>query len=80
MEGNNMKHIEGPSWKTFVRFSTFEEADTKRKELLETEEDLQVKVHWLRGAVHKVFAVKTRLDPAKAPPPARKKNKKGKKR
>ena len=73
-----MKHIEGPSWKIFARFSTFEEADTKRQELLETEEDLQVKVHWLRSTTHKVFAVKTRLDPAKAPPPARKKGKRRK--
>jgi|TARA_Y100000310_G_scaffold206232_1_gene206635 hypothetical protein len=78
MEGNNMTHVEGPPWKTTARYNTFEEADTKRKELLE-EEDLQVKVHWLRSALHKVFAVKTRLDPTKTPPPRKTKKKKRRK-
>ena len=73
-----MTHVEGPPWKITARYNTFEEADTKRKELLE-EEDLQVKVHWLRGAVHKAFAVKSRLDPTKAPPPRRTKKKKRRK-
>ena len=55
-------HEEGPPWKIIARFETFEEADTERITLLK-EENLQVKVHWLRSATHKVFAVKARLDP-----------------
>ena len=73
-----MTHVEGTPWKISSRFSTFEEANAKRSELLE-EQDLQVKVHWLRGALHKAFAVKTRLDPAKAPPKRTKRGKKTKK-
>ena len=79
MEGNKMTHVEGPPWKVTARFNTFEEADSKRNELLE-EKDLQVKVRWLRGATHKCFAVKTRLDPAKQPPKNSKKNNKRKRK
>lgn len=60
-----MEHTDGPPWKTTARFTTFEEADKKRKELLE-DADIQVKVRWLRTAQTKTFAVRTRLDPAKA--------------
>jgi len=74
-----MTHIEGPPWKITTRYNTFEEANAKRNELLK-EEDLQVKVHWLRSATHKSFAVKTRLDPDKVPPKHTKKTKKGKRK
>ena len=74
-----MTHVEGPPWKLAARYNTFEEANVKRNELL-TEEDLQVKVHWLRSATHKSFAVKTRIDPAKQPPKNTKKTKKRKRK
>ena len=74
-----MTHVEGPPWKATARFSTFEEADTKRNELLE-DKDLQVKVRWLRATTHKSFTVKTRLNPAKQPPKNTKKNNKRKKK
>ena len=72
---------EGPSWIIRARFETFEEADAERVTLLE-EGNLQVKVHWLRSAEHKVFAVKTRLDPnvAKREEKKRRKAKLSKKR
>ena len=53
-------HIEGRPWKTAGRFSTFEEADQKRLELV-MEENLQVKVRW--GRLRDDFVVKTRIDP-----------------
>ena len=53
-------HVEGPPWKTAGRFSTFEEADQRRLELV-MEEDLQVKVRWAR--LRDDFVVKTRIDP-----------------
>jgi hypothetical protein len=63
MERNKMIHVQGPPWKTSARYATFEEADIKRVELLK-EENLQVKVRWLRSAVHKAYAIKTRIDPS----------------
>jgi len=56
-------HQEGPPWKTVGRFSTFDEADQKRLEL-SMEENLQVKVRWMR--LRDDFAVKTRVDPVVA--------------
>ena len=53
-------HEEGPSWKIAERFATFEEANHKRQALL-NEEDLQVKVQWMRKRDD--FAVKTRANP-----------------
>ena len=58
-----MTHVQGPPWKTAARYSTFEEADIKRVELLK-EENLQVKVRWLGSVLHKAYAVKTRIDPS----------------
>ena len=52
-------HVEGPPWDIFKRFSTFEEADRVRTELL-LEEDMQVKVQCLRKT--DMYAVKTRYD------------------
>ena len=57
---NAQEHKEGPSWNITSRFATFEEADRKRQELL-NEEDLQVKIQWMRK--RNDFAVKTRVDP-----------------
>jgi hypothetical protein len=54
-------HVEGPSWSNAGRFKTFEEADGKRKELT-ANEDLQVKVKWMRK--NDDFVVKTRADPS----------------
>ena len=54
-------HEEGPAWKITGRFATFKEADHKRQELL-NEEDLQVKIQWMRKRDD--FAVKTRSDPS----------------
>lgn len=54
-------HVEGPSWDTFKRFATFQEAATARQEIL-TEGILQVKVRWM--AKTDTYAVKTRLDPS----------------
>ena len=53
-------HIEGAPWKIAGRFSTFEEADQKRLELV-MEENLQAKVRWAR--LRDDFVVKTRIDP-----------------
>ena len=55
------EHKEGPSWNIASRFATFEEADRQRQELL-NEEDLQVKIQWMRKRDD--FAVKTRVNPA----------------
>jgi hypothetical protein len=60
---NAQEHKEGPSWNITSRFATFEEADRKRLELL-NEENLQVKIQWMRKRDD--FAVKTRSDPAVA--------------
>ncbi len=57
------EHTEGPAWSSAGRFKTFEEADTKRKELT-TEQDLQVKVKWMRK--NEDFVVKTRVNPSVA--------------
>jgi len=76
---SDTEHREGPSWRIVGKFSTFAKADEKRNELL-LEEDLQVKVHWMSPANNSYFAVKTRLDPAKAPPQRKTKKKKGRKR
>ena len=53
-------HVEGPSWSVVGRFTTFDEADQKRLQLL-MEENLQVKVRWSR--LRDDFVVKTRIDP-----------------
>jgi hypothetical protein len=63
MTEETQEHIEGPRWSITDRFKTFEEADLKRREL-ETDEDLQAKVHWMRK--RNDFVVKTRLDPSAA--------------
>ena len=57
-----MPHQDGPSWKIVGRFTTFDEADQKRLELV-MEENLQVKVHWQGKVNNRYFAVKTRTDP-----------------
>ena len=54
-------HQEGPPWKTVGRFPTFDEADQRRLELT-MEENLQVKVRWMR--LRDDFVVKMRVDPA----------------
>ena len=64
-ENTETAHVEGSPWKIVGRFPTFEQADTKRTELLEDEE-LQVKVHWQGSFNNRYFAVKTRTDPAGA--------------
>ena len=64
-ENTEATHVEGPPWKVVGRFPTFEQADTKRIELLEDNE-LQVKVHWHGPFSSRYFAVKTRSDPAAA--------------
>ena len=53
-------NVEGPPWKIAGRFSTFEEADQKRLELV-MEENLQAKVRWAR--LRDDFVVKTRINP-----------------
>ena len=53
---------EGPPWQIVGRFPTFVEADQRRLEL-ETEEDIQVKVHFQGSRSSRYFAVKTRPDP-----------------
>ena len=69
MEGNNMSteeveaiHQDGPAWEIVAKCATYNEADQRRLEL-ETEEDLQVKVHWQGKVNARYFAVKTRQDP-----------------
>jgi hypothetical protein len=56
-------HMEGPEWHTASRYKTFEEADTKRRELT-ADEDLEVKVKWMRKRDD--FVVKTRVSPSVA--------------
>ena len=51
-------HVEGPAWNTASRYKTFEEADAKRRELT-ADEDLEVKVKWMRKRDD--FVVKTRI-------------------
>ena len=63
IEKASEEHKEGSPWKIVERFLTFEEADRRRNELLE-EENLQVRVKWLRSATQKIYAVKTRTDPS----------------
>jgi len=58
---NEQEHKEGPSWNIASRFATFEEADRERQELI-NEENLQVKIQWMRKRDD--FAVKTRSDPS----------------
>lgn len=72
--------VEGPPWRIEKRCATFEEADNIRKLLLEEEKDLQVKVHWMRSAQTRVFAVKIRTDPTAVPRAVSRKKKKRKKR
>tara|TARA_R100000808_G_C2068895_1_gene97223 strand:+ start:177 stop:437 length:261 start_codon:yes stop_codon:yes gene_type:complete len=56
-------HQDGPAWKIVGRFPTFEGADAKRNELT-GEADLQVKIHYQGPSNRKIYAVKTRIDPA----------------
>jgi len=53
---------EGLPWKVVGRFPTFEEADSKRNELL-AEENLQAKVHHQGHVNNRFYAVKIRTDP-----------------
>jgi len=69
---NTTVHEEGPPWEVTGRFATFEEADSRRQELL-NEDDLQVKVQWMRK--REDFAVKTRRDPTAAVAAAKKEEK-----
>lgn len=55
------EHKEGFPWTIAARFKTFEEAEKKKEELL-SEDDLHVKIRWMRRRDD--FAVKTRVDPA----------------
>ena len=57
---NEQEYKEGLPWNITSRFTTFEEADCKRQELL-NEESLQVKIQWMRKRDD--FAVKTRINP-----------------
>ena len=70
-------HLEGPPWKIVGRFSTFEDADIKRNELIQDPET-QVKVHYQGPASNRYFAVKVRTDPSIAPPPTRRKKRRKK--
>ena len=56
-------HPEGPTWNIVGRFPTFEAADAMRNNLT-GEENLQVKVHYQGPDGRKIYAVKTRIDPA----------------
>ena len=71
------EHQEGPPWRTFGRFTTFEEADQARLELA-MEDNLQVKVRWAR--LRNDFIVKTRIDPEVALEAARQQKRAEKKR
>jgi len=70
MEGNKMSteevaeagHQEGPAWEIVAKCATYNEADQRRLEL-ETDKDLQVKVHWQGKVNDRYYAVKTRIDP-----------------
>jgi len=60
------EHKEGSPWKIVRRFSSFDEANEKRNELLE-DPGLQVKVRFMPGCYPKndnYYAVKVRVDPA----------------
>ena len=78
-ENTEGAHVEGPPWKIVGRFPTFEQADTRRVELLEDNE-LQVKVHWHGPFNNRYFAVKTRPDPEMALEEARQDHREQKKR
>jgi len=59
-------HKAGPTWKTVYSTSSFDEADTRRNELLhgwktEGTEGMQIKVKWLPG--RNQYTVRTRPDP-----------------
>jgi hypothetical protein len=63
LKGENMeeeKHTQGLPWKRHYTFWSFEEADTKRKELLESNAALEVKVKKYNLAKGIQFVVKTR--------------------
>ncbi len=62
----SLEHREGPPWNIEKRFTTFEEADNFRSVLLESEEDLQVKIHWMGRTGAEFYAVKVRQDPSVA--------------
>jgi hypothetical protein len=72
-------HDQGPPWNIVGRFPTFDEADQRRLELT-IEENLQVKVRWMRTDLRGDFVVKTRLDPALAETEALKAKREEKKR
>ncbi len=72
------KHTEGPRWKIVRRCKTYAEADLHRNGLLTETDTMQVKIHVMGPRNSQFFAVKTRLDPAKAPPESPKKNKRKK--
>lgn len=55
------EHEEGRPWNIEGRFATYDEAHWKREELME-QENLQVKVKWMRKRDD--FVVKTRDDPS----------------
>jgi len=63
-ENIKVKHAEGLPWKIVGRFSTFEQADSKRIELLADDFGLQIKVHYQGHPNNHFYAVKMRLDPA----------------
>ena len=65
-------------WETKGRFDSYEGADQKRHELLNSDDRLQAKVRLRRK--EKVFVVKTRLDPKYTPPKVKKKKKSAKKK
>ena len=73
-----MTHIDGPPWKIVGHYASYTEADKKRNEL-QSDPSLQVKVHYMGPSSNKFFAVKTRLDPAQIVPPRQKKKKRRKK-
>jgi len=56
------KHREGAPWRIEQRCVTFEEADKVRNNLLNENDNLQVKIRWMRQRDD--FAVKARIDPA----------------
>ena len=77
------EHKEGAPWKIVRRFSSFEEADATRSEILLENAGLQVKIHFMPGCAprsDKYYAVKTRPDPALWKPINTKKKKKSKKK
>ena len=56
------EHVEGPPWQTVGRYTTYEQADSKRQELV-IEENVQVKIHYQGTRNNRHFSVKTRHDP-----------------